>query len=243
MDNKEKVIDRIRKLLALSTSPNENEAASAAQKAQSLLAEYNLELGDVVEKKKEQFKVGTPVAVPSSFKYPWVWRLGQAVAKLYFCDHYVVRYQKEDRHTFVGADHNIMVAQMMFVYLYQTVDRLAKQGAKSVPEHERSPYRTSFRNTCTIRLCTRIRDMIEEAKRGEAKSSTGTNLPALANLYTSNAIALAGYMQQAVPNLKSKKLSTAIIHGQGAMDGDTAGRRIGLQTQVGANKRTAITNQ
>ena len=38
MNDKQKVIARIQKLLALSKSPNENEAMSAAAKAQALLA-------------------------------------------------------------------------------------------------------------------------------------------------------------------------------------------------------------
>ena len=45
--DKAKVLDKIRKLLALATSQNENEAAAAAEKAQALIAEYNLTAQDL----------------------------------------------------------------------------------------------------------------------------------------------------------------------------------------------------
>jgi hypothetical protein len=41
------VIDKINKLLALANSPNEHEAALAAQKASVLLTQYNLSLADL----------------------------------------------------------------------------------------------------------------------------------------------------------------------------------------------------
>ena len=45
MDNK--LIERIRKLLALAESPNEHEAALASERAQALLAEHKLSLAQV----------------------------------------------------------------------------------------------------------------------------------------------------------------------------------------------------
>ena len=38
--------ERIRKLLALADSPNENEAAAAAEKAQALMLRYGIEMAD-----------------------------------------------------------------------------------------------------------------------------------------------------------------------------------------------------
>ena len=47
-DNENKVIDKIEKLLALSSSSNENEARAAMMKAQELMAKYEI--------KREQLK-------------------------------------------------------------------------------------------------------------------------------------------------------------------------------------------
>lgn len=53
MENTDKVIDRIRKLFALSNhNTNEEEAKNAALKAQSLLKRYHISSADLEEVKK-----------------------------------------------------------------------------------------------------------------------------------------------------------------------------------------------
>ncbi|KKK79336.1 hypothetical protein LCGC14_2834560, partial [marine sediment metagenome] len=54
MKDKSKVIDTIRKLLALSESANEHEAGLAAEKTQELLARYNIDLFEVEDVKEEK---------------------------------------------------------------------------------------------------------------------------------------------------------------------------------------------
>lgn len=46
-ENKLKIIEKLQKLLALSQSPNEHEAALAASKAQEMMDEYNLSIIDI----------------------------------------------------------------------------------------------------------------------------------------------------------------------------------------------------
>ena len=53
--------DRIRKLLALADSPNENEAASAAEKAQALMLRYGIEMAAVAAAGGERLAVDEQV--------------------------------------------------------------------------------------------------------------------------------------------------------------------------------------
>ncbi len=53
MTEKEKVLERIKKLLALATSSNEHEAAAAAAKAQELLLKHNLDESMLDDKEEE----------------------------------------------------------------------------------------------------------------------------------------------------------------------------------------------
>lgn len=46
--------EKIKKLLALSKSPNEHEAQSALAKAQQLMAEHKISMAEVEDKKKER---------------------------------------------------------------------------------------------------------------------------------------------------------------------------------------------
>ena len=48
------IVERIKKLLALATSSNENESTAAAEKASLLLAQYNLSLADLAQITKKR---------------------------------------------------------------------------------------------------------------------------------------------------------------------------------------------
>ena len=70
--------DRIRKLLALADSPNEHEAAAAAEKAQELMLRHGIELATVAASTHQPLKVDEHVA--SGKVDPWRGILASAVA-------------------------------------------------------------------------------------------------------------------------------------------------------------------
>jgi len=241
---KQKMIEKVRKLLALAASSNEHEAALAAERAQSILADYNLSMDDVATKERtlgDDFIVDKEIVNDS---YPWKRQIAVNVAKLYFCDyyfqsmHYDEKYNRykvrQDRHAFVGAPHNIEVAKMMFVYLITTVERLAREGMKQEPAKGRDAYRRSFQWAASLRLATRLRERYEAAQRNEVQSEAGTNLPALASLYSQTANALNKYIADNVGGMRTKKTRPNMSSAAGAAHGRAAGDRIGLDTQVGS---------
>ncbi len=73
------VEDRIRKLLALADSPNENEAAAAAEKAQALMLRYGIELAAVAASAGERLAVDEHVL--DGKVDPWRRMLAAAVAR------------------------------------------------------------------------------------------------------------------------------------------------------------------
>jgi len=238
-----KMIDKVRKLMALSTSPNENEAAQAAEKAQTILAEYNLSMSEVETdgKVEDKFITSSRVRTPS---VPWVRYVAGAVGRMYFCKYYYTHeyvtdlsrqcgYVRKDMHSFVGASHNIEIAEMMFQYLIEAINRLSKEAIRNVHRVHRSGYDSSFKKACALRLASRIKDRIEAAKAGTVKSeTTGTNLPALRSLYESNEKALTTYMEDQGTKLGKGRKSGSLSNAQGAADGRAAGDKIGLDPQV-----------
>lgn len=234
--DKEKIIDRIRKLIALSGSSNEHEAALAAEKAQVLLAEHNLATADIKadDNEDEEFEIEE---VAETDSYPWRRQLGAMVSQLYFCKYFFTTTgqteKRRDIHTFVGATHNIAVAKIMFTYLFSTVDRLAREGAKSYPVKEQSPYRTSFRHACSLRLCHRIAQRIQQGKSGQLKTEAGTNLPALLSLYEQAEAKAGATIAAKVGKMIVKKARITLNHSGGIRDGNEAGHKIGLDNQIG----------
>jgi len=232
-DASDKVLDRIRKLIALAGSSNEHEAALAMSHAQALLAEHNLTLADITAKADDGFIIDKDIVTSS---YPWRRQLANAVATLYFCRYFYqpvkVKKTMYDVHCFTGEKHNIAVAKMMFDYLHHTVDRLAKEGARKVPPKQRSPYRVSFRSACTTRLIMRIAERIEEAKAGKIKTESGTTLPALASMYDQVGKKLEKFLDEKMGKMTQSKSKLALLHTEGLIDGDEAGANIGLDAQV-----------
>ncbi|GHO55499.1 DUF2786 domain-containing protein [Ktedonobacter robiniae] len=118
----EKIINKIRNLLALSTSSNPNEAALAAEKATELLMKYNLSLEQVTAKKSEYTWYDRPDFPNTN------WKLGlyTILARTNLCQ---VIWNSQKRVVYlVGRKHNIEVVEYLYAYLTRAIDRLADQG-------------------------------------------------------------------------------------------------------------------
>lgn len=221
---REKIIDRVRKLLAKSNgTENEAEAAVFAAKAHSMMTEHALsqdeiEAGDdsapgIV---KHRFSVGRKT-------YPTIRTLSEAVTRYYLCRCYFVRYGRNMDYVFVGRESRVMVAEMMFRYLVKTTYRLAR------------PYfdvdcatGDSFVRGCMTSLSARLFDMTARAKKpGQPGDKSG--LPAL--------------YDQAEEEIRSifegmKTISAPVNGGAAFYSGAQAGNSVSLNEQVGADKKT-----
>ena len=67
--------EKIKKLLALSKSPNEHEAQSALAKAQQLMAEHKISMAEVEDKEKRKANEHSAGITYSTRRDPWVLRL------------------------------------------------------------------------------------------------------------------------------------------------------------------------
>lgn len=232
----EKIVDRIRKLLALASSANENEAMAAAEKAQALLLEYNLTMADV-ESEPEQFISDDEFESDSR---PWRRSLATAIAQLYFCDYhyqfvkYTSRracgYKRMDRHYFHGAPHNVAVAKSVFVYLCGTINRLAKEGSMQCATRQRVSYVTSFQHTCSARLSQRLTQKYYELMgQHQAIGHHNKNMPAL---YNETKEKLDSYLSAKYSDLTPVEYQPKLASVQGAHDGRSAGDDISLDIQI-----------
>lgn len=119
MDEQEQVIEKVRKILALQSSPNPNEAANAATAARRLLMKYNLSLEDIVDK-EEASKFTTEV-----------WRrhlafskinlsLACPVAELYFCR--ILTGGLQSPTYLAGRPENVKIAKDVLNHLFQEME-------------------------------------------------------------------------------------------------------------------------
>ena len=147
MEDLEVVKRRVRKLLALSKSPNENEAVSALQKANALMAEYSLSHAEFAVYVKKSVK---------STKRAVEWRsvVANAVERLYATYHY------QDVGTgsvvFYGEELDVFMSAEMFAYLVKTIDRMARQNVRKNAKYR---YRQSYRAGIASRLWDRMDEL------------------------------------------------------------------------------------
>ncbi|MDE7227426.1 MAG: DUF2786 domain-containing protein [Treponemataceae bacterium] len=149
MEDLETVKRRGRKLLALSKSPNENEAVSALQKANALMAEHSLGRAEFAGYAEKSVK-STRRAVE------WRSVVANAVERLYATYHY--RDAGTGSLVFCGEEPDVFMSTEMFAYLVRTIDRMARQNVR---KNAKCRYRQSYR----AGIATRLRDRMDELGR------------------------------------------------------------------------------
>jgi hypothetical protein len=157
-ENLEAVKRRVKKLLALSKSPNENEAMAALEKAHALMEEYRLTEGGCLYSKER---------VPATKRLSrWRAVLSNAVAWLYCCE----TYRKTDTGeiVFYGESFDAFIAGEMYRYLSKTVERMAKQNIR---KNASMKYREKYRLGFACRLNARMHDLGAAAAWMEVRGS------------------------------------------------------------------------
>lgn len=140
----QRITERVRKLLRLSRSSNPHEAALAAERAQQMLAEYNLTLDDITEKRAS----ARVVRVQTRKKLEdWAYFLAGGTAQAFDCDYYHSITKGETSFVGVGADSE--VCSWTYGYLYKTLMRLASAHIRTrllrtAPQRKRRQARKSF---------------------------------------------------------------------------------------------------
>ncbi len=144
--NLDEVKQRVKKLLALSKSPNENEAALAMKMANQLIAQYKLNEAD--------FSDYTKISVKSTKRFVrWRAILANAVEQLYATYHYM---ELNGDFIFFGDELDVFMATEMFNYLTKTVDRMVKQNIRKNAKYK---FRQSYRSGVASRLYERMKEL------------------------------------------------------------------------------------
>jgi len=139
---------KIRKLLELSKSPNENEAAAALQKANTLMETYRLSESQCME------TVYTCEMVKIIKAYSWREKIVTATAWLYSV--YPLKYPYRRQQAFYGEELDAFMAAEMYSYLVKTLERLARQNIR---RNAKKAYRDSWKLGMADRLSARIFEM------------------------------------------------------------------------------------
>jgi len=129
MESQEKVIETIKKLLALADDKrncSKAEAEAAALKAQELMAKYDIELSDTEKEECTRITISRDLVDNNR---NWRFSLSSVVAENFRCkcfwtgNHYV---------SFFGKRVDVTAAKEVYLFLIKIGDRLAKEEVRSI---------------------------------------------------------------------------------------------------------------
>ncbi len=166
------ILAKVKKLMALGTSPSEAEAASALEKARTLLAKYGLSLADVEAHRPE---IVEGVLLEKKRLRTWEQYLIQAVARCTFTRALIVQRGETRQILIIGREVNTRAASELFEYLHRAILILARAHGKKVEHLD------SFRVGVVTRIGERLDGLGEETAKaggpwvGEAGRENGKN--------------------------------------------------------------------
>lgn len=196
------IIARIRKLMALTADrgATEAEAQLASSHVQRLLAEHNLSMATVEASGQSSGDGGKRVkeGVGSRQVYKWQRDLMAAVAELNYCKAFA-KWQNRgwnkakvfDGYELIGRVDNVATTKVMFEYLQQTIERLAREDVGGDAKQFFTRYAHSFKQGCADRVWARLREeqmrVVKEQERkareqnvrNQHPGAASTNLPAV----------------------------------------------------------------
>lgn len=215
----ENVIDKIKKLFALSESPNEHEALVAMEKAHSLLAQYNLSMQDINTQKfdVEQQAIGT-----GKFD-SWVLLLVHAIADYNYCNLLLGTNNRKTTMFLVGKNINIIATKNFIEYILSTIKRLVQdnygQGKK---------YLSSYK----IGLASSIINRLKELKYADMHSDC------MALVVTEKAENIAFLKNKYKDALGTRNTKTPSVNAYGYVQGVKDGNGISFNNQI--NKKETV---
>lgn len=156
------LVERLRKVLALTTSPVEGEAQAAAEMLQKLLMEHNLGIADLERRGQDAPGVREETHDLGKAAFKWKLTLAEVVAGHYFC-HPLVDF-KAKTVAFVGRPENVESLQMLYIWLMNQVKHISADERTSHLERtgERiDPLRwqINFGEGAVCRLDQRLQDL------------------------------------------------------------------------------------
>jgi Protein of unknown function (DUF2786) len=212
--------ERIRKLLALADSPNENEAAAAAEKAQALMLRYGIELARVAAWTGERLAVDEHVV--DGRVDPWRRMLAAAVARsaggqiVWAPDGYS---RGQGKIFFYGPSGT--VGGMIELYRYLEAQLVVISAAAAATRRERRVHGRTWRSSFLLGAVGRLAHRLD-ARRPET-TETEENGRALVLVKT----AVDRKIERRWPELESPRYRASVAHGAYEAGGH-AGKHVDL---------------
>lgn len=238
MQDIEKAKILLGKLLALTSSSNENEAARAMEKAKVLMDKYNLRTIDVAEDGTGAYVANREIKGTTLVCQSWEAQLGWIIAKAF--DGRAIR-NKGGRgvrwtFTFIAGRSDLEIIVDLYNRLRKTIIRMSKQYVAGEKDWTYTPVKT-LHNNYRHGMVQTIHSRLKELTAKTTPEYTGGK-----DLMVVKSKAVSQVVDKMFPKLR-KAPSTKINYEQRAfLQGAKDGKKVSLNRSVaGSKQRTKIT--
>lgn len=217
----EKILDKIKKCLALANSSNPNEAQIALRQARKLMDMHQLEMADV-----QASMVGEKSLLVSAKPAAWAWKLGHVCAAAFGCAVIGVENFMGTHFRFIGVDSSPAFSGYAF-------DVLSRQLKKSRTEYVGSLKR------CKLSTKRRRGDEFADAWVNSVYSLIADFAGADEEIATQ----IEAYKTKTYPNLTNKPMKvrkTKARDYEARYAGHLAGKSASLHRAMGADERLRL---
>jgi hypothetical protein len=234
-----KIVDRIRKLLALSRSSNEHEAAAAAARAAELMAAHQLEAAMLAE--DEQPSIDAHEIETTGQAVSWRGALASGIAYSFGCCMFW-RPRREGgklsvQLMVVGRSGDVDGVRYMYLYLSREVDRLANRAWNQRHEHARQlesarSWKNAFRLGAAATIARRLRAARDQALQAARAAGHEPTAHALVRIERDTEaveqfMAQLGTRKKAPPTVSAPNALGAGMVAAGSVDLGSDHRRLG----------------
>lgn len=231
MPNIEKIQSKIQKLLALSNSDNEHEAALAMRRAQDLMTKYNIDMADalvnITSSDIQEDTIELKVEVSN-----WVNALASACGNLFDCKTLVVKHGDKTwglSYTFISTTANTSSAKYLLEHLIKCWKTFARDDYKAYKSDasifdDVSQFRFNNSHGCSYSsvIHSRVCALLQER---ETELAATSGVAALVPVKTADAVKL--FVEKTYPLLKMSQGASSSSY-SGKMAGKKAGERVPL---------------
>lgn len=171
-----KLHERLRKILALTQSPNEKEAGIAAAKLQKMLTEHNLSIADLEAKGQSAPAMREQKHDLGKAAFAWKLNLAEGIAEHYYCAPIVNRTTKSV--AFIGRPENVESLQMLYAWVIDQIKAIAtterRRHFDETQEHiDPLRWQVSFGEGAVVRLIERLHEMKARQQEDMSRNDLG----------------------------------------------------------------------
>lgn len=239
--DREKLIDRVRRLLRLAESANVHEAASAAARAQELMARHRIEAASLDTGGDDDVRDHRDAPLDASKRLrPWKTHLADAIARANGCRIYLHTRGNVRAIVLVGRAEDVSLVRMLFEELVKRVESMTRKHGAGRERSFCNAFRIGMVVTIGERLEAASRDARAHAlERGEANDDETP----LSQEATTLALARLDAREHAVERFMDETLKLERGRSKGIRadaEGYALGRIIGHQVALAAGSQNPL---